>query len=70
MIEVHTYPSKEQACSIEWHSSPAPAGGSAGPCALALCRAGCDIVVASPEIEKNEEVAGEIRACSGAGADR
>jgi 3-oxoacyl-[acyl-carrier protein] reductase len=34
--------------------------------ALALCRAGFDIVVASPEIEKNEEVAGEIRACSGA----
>jgi 3-oxoacyl-[acyl-carrier protein] reductase len=33
--------------------------------ALSLCRAGFDIVVASPEIEKNEEVAGEIRACSG-----
>ncbi len=33
--------------------------------ALALCRAGFDIVVASPEIEKNEEVATEIRACSG-----
>ena len=32
---------------------------------LALCRAGFDIVVASPEIEKNEEVAEEIRACSG-----
>src|SRR5271165_6500582 len=33
--------------------------------ALTLCRAGFDIVVASPEIEKNEEVAEEIRACSG-----
>ncbi len=33
--------------------------------ALTLCRAGFDIVVASPEIEKNEEVATEIRACSG-----
>jgi 3-oxoacyl-[acyl-carrier protein] reductase len=33
--------------------------------ALSLCRAGFDIVVASPEIEKNEEVAAEIRACSG-----
>ena len=33
--------------------------------ALTLCRAGFDIVVASPEIEKNEEVAAEIRACSG-----
>ena len=33
--------------------------------ALALCRAGFEIVVASPEIEKNEEVAEEIRACSG-----
>jgi 3-oxoacyl-[acyl-carrier protein] reductase len=33
--------------------------------ALALCRAGFDLVVASPEIEKNEEVAEEIRACSG-----
>ncbi|HEY1342411.1 MAG TPA: 3-oxoacyl-[acyl-carrier-protein] reductase [Bryobacteraceae bacterium] len=33
--------------------------------ALSLCRAGFDIVVASPEIEKNEEVAEEIRACSG-----
>jgi 3-oxoacyl-[acyl-carrier protein] reductase len=32
---------------------------------LTLCRAGFDIVVASPEIEKNEEVAAEIRACSG-----
>jgi 3-oxoacyl-[acyl-carrier protein] reductase len=30
--------------------------------ALALCRAGCDIVVASPELELNEQVAGEIRA--------
>jgi len=33
--------------------------------ALTLCRAGFDIVVASPEIEKNEETAEEIRACSG-----
>jgi len=33
--------------------------------ALTLCRAGFDIVVASPEIEKNEEVAAEIRACNG-----
>jgi len=33
--------------------------------ALTLCRAGFEIVVASPEIEKNEEVAEEIRACSG-----
>ena len=33
--------------------------------ALTLCRAGFDIAVASPEIEKNEEVAEEIRACSG-----
>jgi len=30
-----------------------------------LCRAGFDIVVASPEIERNEEVAEKIRACSG-----
>src|SRR5581483_10570946 len=33
--------------------------------ALALCWAGFDLVVASPEVEKNEEVAAEIRACSG-----
>jgi 3-oxoacyl-[acyl-carrier protein] reductase len=33
--------------------------------ALTLCRAGLDIVVASPEIERNEEVAEKIRACSG-----
>jgi 3-oxoacyl-[acyl-carrier protein] reductase len=32
---------------------------------LTLCRSGFEIVVASPEIEKNEEVAEEIRACSG-----
>jgi 3-oxoacyl-[acyl-carrier protein] reductase len=31
---------------------------------LALCRAGFDVVVASPEAEKNEEVAAEIRACN------
>jgi len=33
--------------------------------ALTLCRANFDIVVASPEIERNEQVAEEIRACSG-----
>lgn len=33
--------------------------------ALTLCRAGFHIAVASPELEKNEEVATEIRACSG-----
>jgi 3-oxoacyl-[acyl-carrier protein] reductase len=33
--------------------------------ALRLCRAGFEIAVASPELEKNEEVAAEIRACSG-----
>ena len=33
--------------------------------ALTLCRANYDIVVASPEIERNEQVAEEIRACSG-----
>ncbi|HUI57963.1 MAG TPA: 3-oxoacyl-[acyl-carrier-protein] reductase [Bryobacteraceae bacterium] len=33
--------------------------------ALSLCRTGFDIVVASPEIENNELVAEEIRACSG-----
>jgi 3-oxoacyl-[acyl-carrier protein] reductase len=33
--------------------------------ALTLCRTGFDIVVASPEIENNEAVAEEIRACSG-----
>ena len=33
--------------------------------ALTLCRAGFDIVAASPEIEKNEELAAEIRACNG-----
>lgn len=32
--------------------------------ALALCRAGFEIVVASPEVEKNEEVAAEIRNCN------
>ena len=31
---------------------------------LTLCRAGFDVVVASPEAEKNEEVAAEIRACN------
>jgi 3-oxoacyl-[acyl-carrier protein] reductase len=33
--------------------------------ALSLCREGFYIVVASPEIENNEVVAGEIRACGG-----
>src|SRR5512144_2836257 len=33
--------------------------------ALTLCRSNFDIVVASPEIERNEQVAEEIRACSG-----
>ena len=33
--------------------------------ALSLCRAGFDIVVASPQIERNQELAEEIRACSG-----
>jgi 3-oxoacyl-[acyl-carrier protein] reductase len=33
--------------------------------ALTLCRAGFGIVVASPEVEKNEEVASEIRAAGG-----
>jgi 3-oxoacyl-[acyl-carrier protein] reductase len=33
--------------------------------ALTLCRAGYDIAVGSPEVEKNEEVAEEIRTCSG-----
>ncbi|MGA2183914.1 MAG: 3-oxoacyl-[acyl-carrier-protein] reductase [Bryobacteraceae bacterium] len=33
--------------------------------ALVLCRAGFDIVVASPELENNEEVAEAIRACGG-----
>src|SRR5215475_8299567 len=33
--------------------------------ALTLCRANFDSVVASPEIERNEQVAEEIRSCSG-----
>ena len=33
--------------------------------ALSLCRAGFDIVAASPEIESNQELAAEIRACAG-----
>jgi 3-oxoacyl-[acyl-carrier protein] reductase len=33
--------------------------------ALTLCRAGFDIAVGSPEVEKNEEVAAEIRTCHG-----
>jgi len=32
--------------------------------ALKLCRAGFEIVVASPELENNEAVACEIRACN------
>jgi 3-oxoacyl-[acyl-carrier protein] reductase len=33
--------------------------------ALTLCRANFDIVVASPDIERNEKVAEDIRSCSG-----
>ena len=33
--------------------------------ALKLCRSGFEIAVASPELEKNEEVAAEIRTCNG-----
>ena len=33
--------------------------------ALSLCRAGFDVVAASREIERNEEVAGELRAAGG-----
>jgi 3-oxoacyl-[acyl-carrier protein] reductase len=33
--------------------------------ALTLCRAGFAVVVASPELERNEEVAALIRACNG-----
>jgi 3-oxoacyl-[acyl-carrier protein] reductase len=43
-------------------------GGSRGigrAIALTLCRSGFRIIVASPELEKNEEVAAEIRACNG-----
>jgi 3-oxoacyl-[acyl-carrier protein] reductase len=43
-------------------------GGSRGigrAIALALCRGSFDVVVASPEAEKNEEVAAEIQACHG-----
>ena len=43
-------------------------GGSRGigrAIALTLCRAGFRIIVASPELDKNEEVAAEIRACNG-----
>src|SRR5207302_7247187 len=34
--------------------------------ALSLCRAGFDIVAASPAIESNQEVVAEIHACNGA----
>lgn len=43
-------------------------GGSRGigrEIALTLCRAGFAVVVASPELERNEEVAERIRECSG-----
>src|SRR5260370_23081079 len=33
--------------------------------ALTLCRANFDVVLASPDIERNEQVAEEIRSCSG-----
>jgi 3-oxoacyl-[acyl-carrier protein] reductase len=33
--------------------------------ALTLCRAGFDVVLASPQIESNEAIAEEIRACGG-----
>ena len=58
-------PQKERQCPIELHSSPAPAAASDGPRALALQQAGYDIVVAAFEVEKNEEVAAEIRAAGG-----
>ncbi len=43
-------------------------GGSRGigrACALALCGTGHDVVIASPELENNEEVAAEIRTRGG-----
>src|SRR5258708_11352295 len=40
-------------------------GGIGRAIALTVCRANFDIVLASPDIERNEQVAEEIRSCSG-----
>jgi 3-oxoacyl-[acyl-carrier protein] reductase len=51
-----------------FHRVAVVTGGSRGigkAIALTLCRSGFDIVVASPEVEKNEEVADLIRQCNG-----